>query len=155
VDVLQVANEFFTAREVADITMRPPGQQPLRFFELWTRKEALIKAEGESLAKALHELDTSIFDDAPGDAAPLTGGAERWSVLQFKPALGYVAAVAVGGGSAYTAKCGEIRWTSSEEALHSSPRIYWKPAELTRNAPLRGFDRVDSSKRNCARGRTR
>lgn len=111
IDVHQVSGQFFTSREVRDIMTRPHHQQHVRFFEFWTRKEALVKALGRGLSMALRELDVSVIGDAPGDASPLwlAHPDAWWSLRQLVPAPGYIAALAASGG-AYHAACREVRW---------------------------------------------
>jgi 4'-phosphopantetheinyl transferase len=114
IDFQQMATQFFAPREIADIMMRPADQRHARFFELWTRKEALIKAHGKGLSTGLDKLHTLSCDDGPTDSAG-TGAAYRiepWSLRQFWPALGYVAALAV-SGAAYRLYYHEVKWITS------------------------------------------
>lgn len=46
IDMLGIGERFFTAQEQAWLRQPPAGGLAERFFELWTRKEALIKAAG-------------------------------------------------------------------------------------------------------------
>jgi len=104
---------------------RPPDRRHLRFFELWTRKEALIKAQGKQLFPALHGLDTSIFDDAPGNERPANHPHEGWSMSQFTPASGYVAALAA-SNDAFRVACNELRWSDvASDASGPSLRAIW------------------------------
>lgn len=45
-----IAEHFFAAAEVAALMRLPADQRPRRFFDLWTLKEAYIKARGMGLA---------------------------------------------------------------------------------------------------------
>lgn len=58
----QIAEHFFAPREVAGLRGLPQERQHGRFFDLWTLKEAYIKARGMGLAISLHrfayDLDT-------------------------------------------------------------------------------------------------
>lgn len=51
----EVAGHYFTGREVASITGAHDGKR--RFLELWTRKEAVLKACGVGLMDDLHSLE--------------------------------------------------------------------------------------------------
>ncbi len=51
----RVANHYFTAPEVASIAEAADGKR--RFLELWTRKEAVLKACGVGLMDDLHSLE--------------------------------------------------------------------------------------------------
>ncbi len=114
-DVHEVSNQFFTSQEVADIMARPPHEQHVRFLEFWTRKEALVKALGRGLSTALREFDVSTIGDAPDHARPLwlAHPTTSWSVRQFVPAPGYIAALAASGG-AFRVVYRELRWTQSQ-----------------------------------------
>jgi len=46
IDMLGVAQRFFTTEEQAFLQAAAPGELAQRFFGLWTRKEALVKAAG-------------------------------------------------------------------------------------------------------------
>ncbi len=73
----QIAEHFFAPSEVLALRALPSDRQHARFFELWTLKEAYIKARGMGLAIALHSfaygLDgpsiTIAIDDSHGDVA--------------------------------------------------------------------------------------
>ncbi len=96
----QIAERFFSPREVAALRALSGNMQPQAFFNCWTRKEAYIKARGEGLSLPLDQFDVSLV---PGETAALlnTSGDPqevfRWSLREVAPAAGYVAAVAVEG----------------------------------------------------------
>jgi len=107
----QVAERFFSPREVAALRDLAPENRPLGFFNCWTRKEAYIKARGAGLSLPLDRFDVSL---APGEPAALLttlddpGEASRWSLRALSLESGTVAALAV------TAPLGELRcwqWT--------------------------------------------
>lgn len=54
-DHQQVADHYFSAMEVASIRDAPDGLR--RFLELWTRKEAVLKASGVGLMDDLKKLE--------------------------------------------------------------------------------------------------
>lgn len=95
----QVAERFFSPREVAELRTFSGSMLPQAFFNCWTRKEAYIKARGEGLSVPLNQFDVSL---APGEPAALLSSscddqAFRWSLVALNPAAGYVAALAVEG----------------------------------------------------------
>ncbi|HJS57031.1 MAG TPA: 4'-phosphopantetheinyl transferase superfamily protein [Vicinamibacteria bacterium] len=79
---LDLARRFFDAGEAASLEKEPVERRSAAFLELWTRKEALLKARGIGLAAGL--------------AAPLGANGE----LDVRPLLvseGYVGAIAARG----------------------------------------------------------
>ena len=98
--VEEIAERFFSRREVAMLRALPTEAQRQAFFRCWTRKEAYIKARGEGLSLPLDQFDVSL---APGEPAALLGTrpdpseASRWSLQELIPTPGYVAALAVEG----------------------------------------------------------
>lgn len=96
--VAEIAERFFSRREVAMLRSLPTEVQRQEFFRCWTRKEAYIKARGEGLSLPLDEFDVS---PAPGEPDAVLdtqrdpSEAARWSLQELTPAPGYVAALAV------------------------------------------------------------
>ena len=96
----EIAERFFSAREVAVLLALPERLRPEAFFNCWTRKEAYIKARGEGLTLPLDEFDVSL---APGEPAALLSvranlhEAARWSLRELAPGPGYKAALAAEG----------------------------------------------------------
>jgi 4'-phosphopantetheinyl transferase len=98
--VAEIAERFFSRREVAMLRTLPTEAQREAFFRCWTRKEAYLKARGEGLSLPLDQVDVSL---APGEPDAILGTqrdsseASRWSLQELAPATGYVAALAVAG----------------------------------------------------------
>ena len=96
--VAEIAERFFSRREITTLRTLPPELQCQAFFHCWTRKEAYIKARGEGLSLPLDQFDVSLL---PGEPAAVLGTrqdpseASRWSLLELDPAPGYAAALAV------------------------------------------------------------
>ena len=96
----QLAERFFSPREVAALRTLPVHLRQEAFFTCWTRKEAYLKARGEGLMLALEQFDVSLV---PGEPAALLNTQEgsqeasRWSLQDLFPGPGYVAALAVEG----------------------------------------------------------
>lgn len=97
---MDVAEHFFSAREVEALRALPPEIRAEAFFNCWTRKEAYIKALGEGLSHPLHSFSVPL---APGEPDTLLSAdddpeAVRAWTLKWLPVGGrYVAAAAVEG----------------------------------------------------------
>jgi 4'-phosphopantetheinyl transferase len=102
---VELADRFFSPSESTALHAQPPGNQRRRFFELWTLKEAYIKARGLGLQIPLAwfsfvlsppdpvrlELDPRLRDDP-----------RQWHFHQYEPTPRHLMAVALRptGGSA-------------------------------------------------------
>jgi len=94
----EIAQRYFSAREVSDLRSLPPEQKLEGFFNCWTRKEAYLKATGMGLQIA---LDSFVVSLAPGEAAQFLSGVEtKWQIAAHRPAEGYAAAVVYDGAPA-------------------------------------------------------
>ncbi|MDT7543434.1 MAG: 4-phosphopantetheinyl transferase [Acidobacteriota bacterium] len=96
---MEIAERFFSPREVSALRALPPSARTSAFFDCWTRKEAYIKALGEGLTHPLQGFTVSL---TPGEPAallcaddPLEAG--RWSLFELFPGAAYRAALAVEG----------------------------------------------------------
>ena len=96
----EIAERFFSRREVAMLRRLPADVRCQAFFLCWTRKEAYLKARGDGLSLSLDQFDVSLV---PGEPAALLGtrhdpaDVSRWSIQELAPAPGYAAALAVEG----------------------------------------------------------
>ncbi|HYO92152.1 MAG TPA: 4'-phosphopantetheinyl transferase superfamily protein [Pyrinomonadaceae bacterium] len=99
-DYLEIAEHFFSRREISTLRALPAAAQARGFFNCWTRKEAYIKAHGAGLSIPLNSFDVSLV---PGEPARLLSvrddpqAASRWSLQEIEVEAGYVAALAVEG----------------------------------------------------------
>jgi 4'-phosphopantetheinyl transferase len=90
----EVAERFFTSREVAALRALPSGLQRQAFYQCWTGKEAFLKAKGTGLSGALDEVE--IVHTSEG-AVRISGTLPNWKLVELSPADGYVGALATGG----------------------------------------------------------
>lgn len=96
----RIAQRFFSPDEATLVMDAAPDEQQRAFFQIWTRKEAYIKATGLGLAQALAE-----FEVAQPQAGPLpfvylvdrpnTG--ERWRIVDLYPHREYAGALVLQG----------------------------------------------------------
>jgi 4'-phosphopantetheinyl transferase len=95
-----IARRFFSPAEADEFCALPHDEQEAAFFNCWTRKEAYVKARGDSFAIMLPRFQVSM---RPGEPAKLRKvdddpkEAQRWALLELFPASGYTAVVAVRG----------------------------------------------------------
>jgi 4'-phosphopantetheinyl transferase len=90
-----IAQRYFSAREVSDLRTLPPEARVEGFFNCWTRKEAYLKATGMGLQIPLDSFAVSLL---PGQPAQFLGGVDpRWQLAAHHPAESYVAAVVYDG----------------------------------------------------------
>lgn len=86
----QIARRFFHPQEFAYATAMDQPVSEQRFFEVWTRKEALLKAMGTGLATDLRRVAVPL----PGGGHRYMGVAEAFEVLDVPMPEGYAGAIA-------------------------------------------------------------
>jgi 4'-phosphopantetheinyl transferase len=95
VDTADIAARFFTPAEAAHLAQLDALARRDRFFDLWTLKEALVKALGTGMAVSLNRLafavdrDGGIRLNAPADIDP-----QAWEFGLFAPGPRHRLAVA-------------------------------------------------------------
>jgi 4'-phosphopantetheinyl transferase len=92
----RVAREFFTQAECKSLKATSGEVRAQRFFELWTRKEALLKARGEGLGDGLAERVDALLEPGVWVLPHTIGASSDWQVRSFSPVEGYIASVAFG-----------------------------------------------------------
>ncbi len=95
-DAEKIARRFFAPTESELVASLTGDEQKQVFFQLWTAKEAYLKAIGSGLAGGLNTVE---IDLKPQAIALLSVGetsenAANWSLNPFMPQLNYVATVA-------------------------------------------------------------
>lgn len=97
-EYLGLARHYFAAPEIALLEQRPPAEQRQAFIELWTLKEAFIKARGMGLSLP---LDSFAFDLSAGHPPRISllarseGVSRDWQFAQLELADQYQIALAV------------------------------------------------------------
>lgn len=96
----EIAKRFFSINEVSILRTIPVEKKLEAFYRCWTLKEAYIKARGKGLSLPLDSFDVSF---APWEPPMLLITKEEpqerslWTLLELKPGLGYMGALAVKG----------------------------------------------------------
>jgi medium-chain acyl-[acyl-carrier-protein] hydrolase len=108
VAVDQLAERFFSPREVAMLRQVPAAGRRDAFFRIWTRKEAYLKATGKGLTLALDCFDVSLTPGAAALLATRHDGAEaaRWSMRDLAAGAGFAAAL-IAEGNGWRVWCGQ------------------------------------------------
>jgi 4'-phosphopantetheinyl transferase len=99
-DVQQLAEQFFSPMERAELAALPPDRKLDAFFSGWTRKEAYLKARGDGLIYPLDQFSVSMASEKPARLLSVKDAPEklsRWSLQSLvpAPAPGFVGALAV------------------------------------------------------------
>jgi 4'-phosphopantetheinyl transferase len=88
---------FFSLREIAEFQGIPTQSRQAAFLRAWTRKEAVLKAIGRGV-QSLDYCEVSFADGEPAAVLSIEGDVDardRWELITWEPAAGYLAAVAV------------------------------------------------------------
>jgi 4'-phosphopantetheinyl transferase len=95
----RLAERFFGEDERRALRALAADEQPERFLEIWTLKEAYLKALGSGISIPLRSFQFRISaGDPPGigfDPPPSTGDAGSWEFALFRPGLSHALAAAV------------------------------------------------------------
>ena len=90
----EVAERFFTPREVTAMGGLPASLQRQAFFKCWTSKEAFLKAKGTGLSGALDEVEIAL---TTAEQVRITADVPGWSLSELDPIDGYEAALVIAG----------------------------------------------------------
>ena len=110
-DAARLAERFFAATEVAALAALPERARRERFYDLWTVKEAVVKAVGLALPPALPHVAVEIRSDNDIELTRSPVATEgAWQLGLFTPARGFRIAVAIlrpRGSPPLTISCAE------------------------------------------------
>lgn len=93
-DIDALAQMNLTPAELADYRQLAPARREAAFLNVWTRKEACLKAVGTGLAIELTELHTGLDADVRGVLVPTDAGARHVHLSSHVISHGLMAAVA-------------------------------------------------------------
>jgi len=85
----EVMHDYFSVEEVGYIEQKLPLE---RFFQLWTRKEALIKATGKGLIDNIEKLPG--LDGIHSIESEIISSTDDWLIDSFKLEQQYIASIA-------------------------------------------------------------
>jgi 4'-phosphopantetheinyl transferase len=97
-DADKLVARFFSPRETALFQSLPAAEKNDAFFNLWTRKEAWLKATGEGIAHSLNRVEVTFLPNEPARLVALpesAGPGEAWILRELLPAPGFAGAVAL------------------------------------------------------------
>jgi 4'-phosphopantetheinyl transferase len=96
-DAEGIIERFFSPRESTTLKTLRADQKPVAFFNLWTRKEAWLKATGDGIGESLNQSEVSLLPDEPARFLSILGdtqAAAAWTLEDLNPADGFKAALA-------------------------------------------------------------
>ncbi len=112
-----LVSRFFSSAENEVFEKLPLEQKPSAFFNLWTRKEAWLKATGLGISQHLNRVEVSFLPGAPARFVSLPVEFQGdWSLFQLSSPPGFTAALATGFEPARITicQCGDAKWQESD-----------------------------------------
>jgi 4'-phosphopantetheinyl transferase len=102
-----VAKRYFSAAEVHQLEMLDEDEWPSGFLRCWTRKEALLKAEGVGLRTPLDAFDVSLAAENPRllEVRPPAKFRYPWRLYDISLPFTYIASLAVEAAPAAIQRC--------------------------------------------------
>lgn len=98
-DMVDIVEQHFTRGEKYEFLSCPEDQRLMLFYRFWTRKEAVLKAQGDGLLKALDSVDVAVGRGPGPWRVKVTGKpvVEEYSLMDIDSPLCFAAAGAVAG----------------------------------------------------------
>jgi 4'-phosphopantetheinyl transferase len=96
---LDLATRYFSPFEVADLHACPESERQVRFIEIWTLKEAYVKAVGMGLSHSLQTFSFRFDGESSICFESSTPSESSWGFRLFAPSGRHRLAVAVRGRS--------------------------------------------------------
>jgi 4'-phosphopantetheinyl transferase len=96
-DFKELVARFFSRRESERFENLPAELKPCAFFNLWTRKEALLKATGEGIGHCLSQVEVTFLPGEPVRFLSLprhVGALTEWRLKDLPIEQGYAAGLA-------------------------------------------------------------
>ncbi|MGA2850642.1 MAG: 4'-phosphopantetheinyl transferase superfamily protein [Terracidiphilus sp.] len=105
----EIADSHFSPTELADLSLLEGEAWLKGFYNCWTRKEAILKAEGVGLNLPLHSFDVSLIPGLPAKlrgVRPPAAFRRPWTLHNLTTPLQTVAALAAGSPQAEVLRFG-------------------------------------------------
>ena len=95
---IQLADRFFSKREIMDLNNLPEEKRKDRFFDYWTLKESYIKARGMGLSIPLEQFTFHIQENTPLKISfdpIMNDNPHNWQFWLFEPTQRHKAALSI------------------------------------------------------------
>jgi len=93
-----LSRRFFGATEATALARIAPEGRTAAFVQLWTHKEAVLKALGQGLSFGLDRVEFDLGDNGQAGRlrriASSAGSVDEWQVQRFEPAAGLTGSIA-------------------------------------------------------------
>lgn len=117
-DMENIVNRNFSLEEQKALFALPAEERCRSFYEFWTRKEAVIKANGKGLSIGLHDFTVTLGKTGTWQSAEITGECRSEYLLSgFDLDRDYCAAVCIGICSAGETHPPVLRLNQYQESL--------------------------------------
>lgn len=93
-NLLALSERFFSKNEVKYLRSLSKSQQNTAFFQLWTAKEAYLKATGEGV-RALEDIEVNWFDKRFKDRRLSAQALKQWHLLPIVVNANYLSNLAI------------------------------------------------------------
>lgn len=117
-ECLELAEQFFSTAERAELRSLPREDLLAGFFTAWTRKEAYLKATGVGIAFGLDHFDVSLAPTVP----PMLRADRRchqamgqWAIHDATPCEGYSGAIVAAG----------LDWKAEFRTFRAELAVFW------------------------------
>ena len=101
IDYLSIANSVFSKEEISSLTSLNSKHRGQAFYNIWTKKEAYIKAIGKGLQAPLVDFSLRAFDNGYSNLTSVKWDHQEchnWQVFNVEMEGPYQAALSVGAG---------------------------------------------------------
>lgn len=116
-----LAASYFSTHEQAVLAQTAPTQRRARFFEIWTLREAYVKARGLGLSLPFERFQFMFEGESVALACRADCGddGQRWRLFRYRPTPDHTLSLAVAGGPDLPAPV--VAWWPAEALCRASP----------------------------------